>query len=96
MHRQILSLDVLSAWAQVNRVAYNGISICAIPNRGTGLAVTASVAEKTPLMLVPKDLILSLEQVWIHAKADRHLRQVLEAMGEYARVKHPAFCCCFW
>ena len=74
---------------------FNGISVRAIPSRGTGLAVTASVAEKAPLMLVPKDLILSMEQVWIHAKADRHLREVLEAMGDYARVKHPAFCCCF-
>lgn len=94
MHRQTLSLDALSAWAQVNHVEFNGISAHAIPSRGTGLAATASIAEKTPLMLVPKDLILSLDNVWIHAKADRHLRQVLEAMGEYARVKHPAFCCC--
>ena len=95
MHRQTLSLDALSAWAQVNHVEFNGISVRAIPCRGTGLAVTASVAEKAPLMLVPKDLILSMERVWIQAKADRHLREVLEAMGDYARVKHPAFCCCF-
>ena len=93
MRRQTLPLDALSAWAQVNHVEFNGISVRAIPSRGTGLAVTASIAERTPLMLVPKDLILSLEQVWIHAKADKHLREVLEAMGDYARVKHPAFCC---
>ena len=95
MHRQTLSQDALPAWAQAHHVEFNGISVDAIPSKGTGLVVTASVAEKAPLMLVPKDLILSLEQVWIHAKADRHLREVLEAMGDYARVKHPAFVACF-
>ena len=96
MHRQTLSLDALSTWAQVNHVDFNGVSVQAIPSRGTGLAVTtASIGEKTPLMLVPKDLILSLDHVWLHAKADKQLREVLEAMGDYARVKHPAFYCCF-
>ena len=52
------------------------ISVREIPGRGTGLAVTAPVAEKTPLMLVPKDLILSLEQVWVHAKGDYNIKAV--------------------
>ncbi|KAI4164346.1 MAG: hypothetical protein LQ342_001993 [Letrouitia transgressa] len=41
-------------------------------------------------MEVPQQLVLSMESVWVHAKADRHLLQVLEATGDYSRTARGA------
>ncbi len=38
------------------------------------------------LMTVPRDLILGVECVEGYAKSDKHLREVLEVMGEWGRV----------
>ena len=91
MHLGTLSIDNLPAWIKVNHVELNGIAVQAnIPRRGCGLIATAHINENdTPLMVVPRELILSLENVWIMAKADRCLRDVLDSLGDYARVKSP-------
>ena len=91
MHRETLSIDALPAWAQVNQVQFHDIAVQAMPsNKGYGLVATAQVVGKNaPLLTVPRELILSLENVWIMAKADKSLREVLENMGDYARVKSP-------
>jgi hypothetical protein len=39
-----------------------------------------------PLLVVPKDLIISRENIELLAKADRHLRELLEALGDFGRV----------
>ena len=41
--------------------------------------------DESVLMTVPRDLVLSLENVWISAKADRDLLMVLEAVGDFAK-----------
>lgn len=90
MHRETLSIDALPAWAQVNQVQFHGIAVQAMSGKGSGLIATAHVdANNAPLMTVPRELILSLENVWVMAKADKSLREVLEIMGDYARVKSP-------
>lgn len=91
MHLGTLSIDNLPAWIKVNHVELNGIAVKAnIPCRGYGLTATAHINESAaPLMIVPKELILSLENVWVMAKADRCLRDVLDSLGDYARVKSP-------
>lgn len=59
-------------------------------NRGSGLLMTAESSADNPLLMkVPNELVLSLENVWIYAKSDRYLRQVLEATGDYSRVSGP-------
>ncbi|KAL8799398.1 MAG: hypothetical protein Q9182_005916 [Xanthomendoza sp. 2 TL-2023] len=54
--------------------------------RGLGLIATKHTSDdKTPLATVPAHLVLCLENVWIHAKSDRHLQEALEAVGDYSR-----------
>ena len=87
MRRQILGVETLSTWARLNHVVFEGIAVTDIPSRGYGLIVTAEKDEESAVLVtVHKDLILSLENVWVLAKADQHLREVLHAVGDYARV----------
>ena len=91
MRRRTLPIDTLPMWAKVNQVEFRGVSVQAIPSKGHGLAVSAQADEENALLMtVPKDLILTLENVWVLARADKQLHQVLEAMGDYARVNCPA------
>lgn len=39
-----------------------------------------------PLLVVPKELIISRQNIELLAKSDRHLREVLEATGDFGRV----------
>ena len=88
MRRETLPIDHLAVWAQLNGVEYNGVKVSTLPeSRGSGLVATRSKSEEDALLLtVPQDLVLSLENVWIYAKSDRHLHQILEAVGEYSKV----------
>lgn len=88
MLRETLPVDRLDLWAQFHNVKFNGVRISTTANN-TGLGVFAAsdwTEEAQILISVPRELVLSVENVWIYAKADRHLRQVLEAVGDYARV----------
>jgi len=70
-------------------VQYNGLSVGVIPSheeRGSAIRLASSSSEGKPLMLVPKDLIISKENVYLHAKSDKHLREVLEAVGDLGQV----------
>ena len=91
MYRETLSVSQLGAWARLNNVEFNGVEITALhKNIGSGLlTTTARSTNNSLLMTVPKDLVLSLENVWLYAKSDKHLRQVLEATEEYSRVFDP-------
>lgn len=91
MHRQTLATEQFLPWAKLNNIEFNGIAISNIAGKGYGLIVTAERSEEDALLImVPKDLILSCENVWILAKADKHLREVLEAVGDYGRVLYVA------
>ena len=91
MHRETLSITQLGAWAKLNNVEFNGVEITALQgNIGSGLLTTTARSTHNPLLMtVPEDLVLSLENVWLHAKSDKHLRQVLEVTEEYSRVSDP-------
>ncbi len=91
MHRKTLDIGQLPSWAKLNNIEFSGIAISNIPGKGYGLIVTAERSEDDAiLMTVPKDLILSCENVWVLAKADQDLREVLEAVGDYGRVLYLA------
>lgn len=91
MHRQTLDIEQLLPWAKLNNIEFNGIAISNIAGKGYGLIVTAERSEEDAILItVPRDLILSCENVWILAKADKHLREVLEAVGDYGRVLYTA------
>lgn len=91
MYRETLPVDKLGAWAQLNNVEINGVSIITLQgNRGSGLVATAEISINNPLLMtIPNVLVLSLENVWLYAKSDKHLRQTLEATGDYSRVSSP-------
>jgi hypothetical protein len=80
--------SALRPWAQLNGIALDGISVGSIPERGSGVVAIRALkgGDEGPLMVIPGDLILSLERVEMQAKSDQHLRTVLEALGDYARV----------
>lgn len=91
MHRETLPFDQLAAWSRLNNVELNGVKFTALQgSRGSGLIATAGRSTHNPLLItVPNNLVLSLENVWVYAKSDKHLRQVLEATGDYSRVSGP-------
>ena len=91
MYRETLPIDKLGAWARLNSIEFNGLKIVTLQgNRGSGLVATAERPINNPLLMaIPNDLVLSLENVWLYAKSDKHLHQTLEATGEYSRVSGP-------
>ena len=91
MYRETLPVDQLGAWARLNGIEINGLKISTIAgNRGSGLLATAERRMNNPLLMtIPNDLVLSLDNVWLYAKSDKHLHQTLKATGEYSRVSGP-------
>ena len=92
MRRRLLSPSALDAWAIFNGVESWGITTRNLKsNKGLGIVATAScTTEEEVLMRVPQALVLSLENVWIYAKSDRHLQEILEAVGDYSRAARGA------
>ena len=89
MYREQLSISSLTAWVRLNSVQLNGVKIASFEDsRGLGVVTTEELSEDNAiLMTVPRELLLSLENVWLYAKSDGRLREVLQAAGEYARVR---------
>lgn len=86
MRREHLPIEQLAPWMQLNGVELNGVAIVTCDN-GSGLVATKQLSDINPiLMTVPSTLVLSLENVWVCAKSNKHLLQVLEAVGDYSRV----------
>jgi hypothetical protein len=92
--RQKLSLSepVFQTWCRVNGIAFHGVKVGASHIDGGGEGVLAdrdlSGGEEGPLMVVPRDMILSRESVELQAKSDKWLREVLGACGEFGRVSY--------
>jgi hypothetical protein len=84
-------IETLSTWAEFNGVKFNGIKIGPMPNlehRGSTVIATRELSggREEPLVIVPKDLVISRANVDVYAKSDQHLKQVLEAVGDFGRV----------
>ena len=92
MRSEGLPISALSAWIKLNNVVLNGVTVSAIQDdKGLGIISGGENSDDcTPLMIVPQSLVLSLENVWVFAKSDQQLREVLEAAGEYSRVFYPS------
>jgi hypothetical protein len=95
MRWEALPVELLATWAKFNGVKYGNVEIRKIASdtedRGAGVFalrdLQATVPEPSILMVIPQDLILSLPLVENYAKSDKHLREVLEAVGEFGRVR---------
>ncbi|KAK2758139.1 hypothetical protein FQN53_008319, partial [Emmonsiellopsis sp. PD_33] len=105
MRRELLPIEALPAWARLNRVQFHDVAVQRPrtedgTDKGSAVIATAKrsakeyspEAEASPeiLMTIPPDLVLSLEAVETCAKSDRHLKGVLDAVGEYARTARGA------
>ncbi|KAL9034528.1 MAG: hypothetical protein Q9180_005354 [Flavoplaca navasiana] len=92
--REYLSTIDLEKWANLNDIQHNGICIdTAGDDKGKRIVASSKVESSQNhdlLITVPPQLILSLETVWIYAKSDRHLLEVLEAVGDYSRTARGA------
>ncbi|KAL8737404.1 MAG: hypothetical protein Q9181_001711 [Wetmoreana brouardii] len=87
MRREYLPSGALQTWMNLNDIHRKGINIELLSEqKGAGIITTAeSLDNEIILITVPSQLVLSPENVWLFAKSDTHLKEVLEAVGEYSR-----------
>lgn len=92
MKQHTLPLEQLQTWAHLNNCKLNGIKVepHIITNdgidKGGGLIATTDHASGSVLLSVDFSVILCKEQVWQCAKTDRHLSQILDALGDFVQV----------
>lgn len=98
MKYDLLSIDQLQAWAQLNGIILNSLAITSNVtkdgvDKGAGLVATTNVSRgsirQEVLITVPADLVLSKETVHLCAKADLRLKEILDAVGSFAEVRTP-------
>ena len=99
MKRRLLSIDALPAWARINNVAFHDVEIKTLKaedgfDKGSAVVSTCKRLAKGGeggsyphiLITVPPDLVLSRRLVEECALTDMHLKEVLDAIGEYGMV----------
>ena len=84
-------IDTLPTWATFHGVSFNGIKVGPLPGfeeRGSTVIADRELegGKVESLLVVPKELIISRQNIELLAKSDRHLREVLEATGDFGRV----------
>ncbi|KAI9830133.1 MAG: hypothetical protein M1819_005810 [Sarea resinae] len=87
-----LPITTLKLWAALNGISFNGVEVEPLPNKGLAVVAKQELPDDsdTPLMIIPQDMVLSVEGVQRFAKADKYLREVLDATGEYGRTARGA------
>ena len=95
MRRHTIPISELGAWARLNGIDCNGLTVKLDikssngSTKGTGLVAVRnfdSTSEPRDLISVPRDLILSREQVLQYAAIDKKLQAVLDAAGPLGQV----------
>jgi hypothetical protein len=85
-----LPAEAFNPWAQLNGVRFHEVKPGHVAGRGSALLATRTMANSPEgaecLLTVPRDLILSQEQVLEQAKVDRDFRELLESLGDFGRV----------
>ncbi|RDW89890.1 uncharacterized protein DSM5745_01665 [Aspergillus mulundensis] len=102
MKRESLSIDSLIPFARLYNVLLHGVTfrrLRAEDGTDKGGAIVATEAkqsginestENDVILRVPSDMILSLEMVQERSKYDHHLREVLEAVGDFGQTARGA------
>lgn len=90
------SIAAFPAWALLNGIDINDLSLHDIPGKGFGFVVTqqlvapgstASNSNSTKnLIRIPRDLILSAEAVGDYAKVDQNFNQLLQSTNFQVRL----------
>ncbi|PSN66292.1 SET domain-containing protein [Corynespora cassiicola Philippines] len=88
-------IEDLPKWAEFHGVNFNGIKIGPLPgfeDRGSTVIASRPLngGQESPLLVVPKELIISRQTVELLAKSDQHLREVLGALGDFGRTTRGA------
>jgi len=83
-----LPVSSLQPWAQFSGVVFNGVKCDEIPGSGSGVMADRDLkgGDEEPLMVIPRELVLSLDQVKLYALSNQDLNEVLVALGDFARV----------
>ena len=84
-------INVLPTWASFHGVKFNKVKIGPLPgheDRGSTVIADQKLAggNVEPLLVVPKELIISRRNIDLYSKSDHHLREILEALGDFGRV----------
>jgi hypothetical protein len=84
-------IDVLPTWASFHGVKFNCVKIGPLPGyeeRGSTVIADQKLVggNVEPLLIVPKELIISRRNIDLLTKSDHHLREILEALGHFGRV----------
>ncbi|KAI5305430.1 hypothetical protein KEM56_004467 [Ascosphaera pollenicola] len=97
MKRDLRPIEELASWSSLAQISLNDVKVAKLEANGVdkGSAVVATkdipVSDgSTVLMKVDRDMVLSLERVKDYAKSDRHLKEILEALGDYAQTPRGA------
>ncbi|KAF1918517.1 hypothetical protein BDU57DRAFT_444203 [Ampelomyces quisqualis] len=88
-------IDTLPTWANFHGVKFGNVSIGPLPgfeDRGSTVIAARELQGGTaePLLVVPQDLIISRANIELFSRSDRHLREVLEAIGDFGRTTRGA------
>lgn len=85
----------LPTWASFHGVKFHGIKVGPLPgfeDRGSTVIAARELAgeEAEPLMTIPKELILSKQNIELMAKSDQHLRELLYVLDDFGRTTRGA------
>jgi len=87
-----LPVNALQSWAVLNNATLDGVTfgpLTGFEQHGSTVIAKRRLTNDditTPLMIVPRDLVLSKERVHEHAKYDRDFREVLDKLDDFGRV----------
>ena len=90
MRRCFLDPVYLTGLSKLSGIDTHGcVSISALSlDRGCGVSALKDLDDNQPVLVtVPHDLVISIENVHIYAKADKHLQDVLDAAGNFSMVQ---------
>lgn len=79
-------------WAKSVGVEFHQVEIGPVASKGSGIIATQDLTSEDgkALLVVPRDLVLSLESIERRAKSDEKLRELLEALGDFGRTTRGA------
>ena len=89
------SIQGLPTWAAFHGIQFHGIKVGPLPgyeDRGSTVIADRDLDGDTesPLMTIPKELVLSRPNIELLAKSDHHLRHLLQALGDFGRTTRGA------
>ncbi|KAL4779466.1 hypothetical protein BJX76DRAFT_340685 [Aspergillus varians] len=102
MKREYLSIEALIPFARLYSISLRGVTFKKLraedgTDKGGAIVATegrqsksSEPSESDVLIKVPSDAILSLEMVQERSKYDQHLREVLEAVGDFGKTARGA------